>query len=75
MRVPRPRWGGAWLAKLAEVPDDGEFHEVVPDYGPTSAYQVARQLNMASVLPEGRFEFGAQVSEDGERSVLFARRL
>ena len=68
--TPRPRWGGRWLENLTEIPSDGEFYEIAA-YGPTTGYQLARQLNQAMELPAGRFEFG--VVKEADRSVLVAR--
>lgn len=70
VETPRPRWGGRWLENLTSVPGDGEFYEVA-EYGPTTAYQLARQLNQAMELPAGRFEFG--VIKEQDRSILVAR--
>lgn len=96
IREPKIRWGGRWLigegvdgaggggagsklAGLAALERDGEWHDVAV-YGPTSAYQVARSLNLASALPPGKYRFASQVregaGEDGEDvSVLMARRI
>lgn len=73
VRVPRARWGGRWrreLDLLGEVPDDGEWHELA-EYGKTTGYQVARELNLAASLPlEGELEFGTVDGPDGSQLVV-----
>lgn len=72
--VPRARWGGRWLRALTDlekVPDDGKWHSLT-EYGKTTGYQVARELNLARSLP-GDFEFGVIQGEN--ESVLVARHV
>jgi len=56
--------------KLATVPRDGQWHELL-EMGETTAEQTARSYN----VPGGNFEFGYSVeSKDGELvSILWVR--
>lgn len=77
VRVPHARWGGRWLGPLLQVSetvdeDDSSFR-FLAEYGTTSAYQVARELNLISSLPAGKWEFGVVDTEKG--SELVARRV
>ncbi len=73
--VPKVRWGGRWAKELgtlegSEVAD----WEVLATYNQTTAYQVARALNLGAALPdppEGKvFEFGSRVESDGTSTLL-----
>jgi hypothetical protein len=59
---------------LQGIPSDGEWH-LLRDCGRTTAYQLARQYNIAlgAVSRQPEFEFGAEI--DNNSSKLFVRRI
>lgn len=79
IQVPRVRWGGRWAAALGRLagrlgPDqDSEWHEL-SEYAGTSAYQVARALNLGSEIPEApagkKWEFGSRREKSGKSTLL-----
>lgn len=75
VKVPHARWGGRWLRPLrdfSELEPDGEFYSLIT-YKKTTAYQVARELNMLSQLPAGEYVFG--VKESADQSELCVQRV
>ena len=79
IQVPRVRWGGKWMEGLKRITvaeeQAGDWEEVA-DYAGTSAYQVARALNLGVAVPappEGyNWEFGSRREKSG-RSTLLVR--
>lgn len=73
IQVPAVRWGGRWMTELSHLDDCEEWQELT-GYKPTTAYQVARALNLGRALPvppEGRqFEFGSRLEIDGTSTLL-----
>lgn len=76
IRAPHIRWGGKWKSALEKIEPTEEWQEVT-EYAKTSAYQVARALNLAVELPpvdDGQeLEFGSLESTDKTKSTLFVR--
>jgi hypothetical protein len=75
IQVPHVRWGGRWSTELKKLsgPVGSEFQELA-EYKKTTAYQVARQLNLGAALPKlpdgQRYEFGAREESDGTSTLL-----
>lgn len=72
VKVPHARWGGRWLRPLTDIAaqePDGNFYVLTP-YKKTTAYQVARELNMLSQLPAGEFVFGVVETAGGSELVV-----
>jgi hypothetical protein len=76
VRSPHIRWGGKWKSALERLEPTEEWQELT-EYAKTSAYQVARALNLGAELPEPpegmMWEFGSIEATDKTKSTLFAR--
>lgn len=74
IQVPHVRWGGRWAGVLKRSEVGEEWTELVTEYKPTTAYQVARSLNLGGSLPAPpagqRFEFGSRLNRDGTSTLL-----
>lgn len=77
IRTPHIRWGGKWKAALERLEVSREWQEVT-EYSKTSAYQVARSLNLGAELPtvdDGSvLEFGSRANTDGTSTLLVRLR-